>query len=102
VTAVVGKSMLTHPMLGIADYFGRIGINVAPKGSAKDWSPVGSETINPPIFEKQPMIGTFINLAPDVHDRMKSAALECGVPMSEFCRTAISAYLETLEEPCSL
>lgn len=48
--------------------------------------------------EKEPMIGTFFNLTPEMHDRMVAAARDVNVPISQFCRTALGAFLADMED----
>lgn len=52
----------------------------------------------PDADEKHAMIGTFFNLTPEMHDRMVAAAREVNVPISQFCRTAIGAFLADMED----
>lgn len=48
--------------------------------------------------ERKPMIGTTFNASPEFYDRLQTTAKECGVSVSQFCRTAIGSFMADMED----
>ena len=53
------------------------------------------------VKEKIPMMGVFLNLPPNLYDRMEAAAKECQASRSGFCRQAVQHYLDYLDSEVS-
>ena len=46
----------------------------------------------------KPNVPVFFTVPPELHDAIAGTAKEIGIPVSEFCRTALKAFLADLEE----
>ena len=46
----------------------------------------------------KPNVPVFFTAPPELHDAIAGTAKEIGIPVSEFCRTALKAFLADLEE----
>jgi hypothetical protein len=51
-----------------------------------------------PAREAEPRMAIAFYVAPAVHERIEKTAIECGTTISAFCRTALTSYLDGLEE----
>jgi hypothetical protein len=51
-----------------------------------------------PAREAEPRMAIAFYVAPAVHERIEKTAIECGTTVSAFCRTALTSYLDELEE----
>ena len=49
----------------------------------------------------KPNVPVFFTAPPELHDAIAGTAEEIGIPVSEFCRTALKAFLADLEEKAS-
>ena len=50
-----------------------------------------------PYVEITPKVPVGFTLSPQSYDRLQQTVLDCGTNVSEFCRVAVEAYFEKLE-----